>query len=405
MSAQKNNQKERQYYIDWLRIILILTVFLFHIGMIFNNFEWHIKNDEQYAGLAPIMSFLHLWRMPLLFLISGAGTFFALGKRTPGQYLKERFNRLIIPLIAGIFILVPVQLYFERIDQYASLFNYYPHMFDGVYPAGNFSWHHLWFIAYLFLISLMIAPFLKYFKSRKFRAFKLGLEKIVKKPAGMNFIIIPLLLSQLLLKPYFPEETHDVVNDWAFIALNLFFFLTGFLLFINPRIIHYLKKQRRIYLLEASILTILLFLIRSQWPVNFIIHETLSNAVAWTCALAAIAYGARYLNSNTPFRKLANEAIYPFYLLHQPVIIIYGYYITQWDISVLTKALLITIFSFTTSVGLYWFFIRPFNSMRVIFGMRKKKTKDAETKTENSIYFEPNKEQKVVLAKQPSMHQ
>ena len=89
--------------------------------MIFNTWGWHIKNDQQYGGmLKQIMTFLHNWRMPLLFLLSGAGTYFALGKRTPGQYLSERFKRLFIPLAAGIFILVPVQVYIEKVPQYTT---------------------------------------------------------------------------------------------------------------------------------------------------------------------------------------------------------------------------------------------------------------------------------------------
>lgn len=160
MGTHKNQKQERQYYIDWLRILLIISVFLFHIGMIFNTWDWHIKNDQQYGGmLRNVMTFLHNWRMPLLFLLSGAGTYFALGKRTPGEYLYERFKRLFIPLLAGIFLLVPVQVYIEKASAFGSLPDFYLHMFEGIYPEGNFSWHHLWFIAYLFVIALFISPF------------------------------------------------------------------------------------------------------------------------------------------------------------------------------------------------------------------------------------------------------
>ena len=152
--------------------------------MIFNTWGWHIKNDQQYGGmLRSIMIFLHNWRMPLLFLLSGAGTYFALGKRTPGQYLSERFKRLFIPLVAGIFILVPVQVYIEKASVYGSLLDFYPHMFEGIYPEGNFSWHHLWFIAYLFVIALFISPFLGLLRSEKFAGFTSRLEGIVTKPS------------------------------------------------------------------------------------------------------------------------------------------------------------------------------------------------------------------------------
>ena len=154
MNSQIKSNRERQYFIDWLRIGLIISVFFFHIGMIFNPWEWHIKSENTFYFLEPIMHWLHLWRMPLLFLVSGVGTFYALGFRTTKQYLKERFKRLYIPFTIGIFTLVPIQVYIEKMDQYSSLGNFYLHMFDGIYPIGNFSWHHLWFIIYLLLINL-----------------------------------------------------------------------------------------------------------------------------------------------------------------------------------------------------------------------------------------------------------
>ncbi len=364
---------KRQYYIDWLRILLILTVFLFHIGMIFNDSDWHIKNDQQFPGLGPVMSFLHLWRMPLLFLISGAGSYYALGKRSRLKYLGERFQRLFLPLVAGIFILVPVQVYYERMAQYSSLIDYYAHMFDGIYPEGNFSWHHLWFIAYLFLISLCIIPLMGWFKSTGFHRFQRKLIRWAIKPAGMNLVLLPLLGSQLLLKPWFPEETHALTDDWAFIAFNLIFFLAGFLLFVDQSLVQAIKYQRRYYLLQSILATLMLLGATNNPQMAFWVKEGLSVLVAWSFTVTAFAYGACYLNGNHPVRKTANQAIYPFYLLHQPVIIIWAYYIIQWEIPAFTKAVLIILLSFVSTMAIYWFLIRPYNLARVLFGLRRKK--------------------------------
>ncbi len=187
MKAFSTQKAERQYFIDWLRILLIGSVFMYHIGMFFNSWDWHVKNPTEYEGILKYtMIFLGKWRMPLLFLISGAGTYYALGKRTPVKYLGERFKRLMIPFIAGIFILVPVQVYLEKADQFSSLLNFYPHMFEGIYPSGNFSWHHLWFILYLFVISLFISPFLKLFRSNGYLRFSIWLERFASRPLSLN---------------------------------------------------------------------------------------------------------------------------------------------------------------------------------------------------------------------------
>jgi peptidoglycan/LPS O-acetylase OafA/YrhL len=373
MNTLNTDKSERQYYLDWLRILLILTVFLFHIGMVFNSFGWHIKNNQLYPQLDTVMSFLHLWRMPLLFLISGAGTFYALGKRTSGKYLLERIKRLFIPLLAGIFVLVPVQVYFERISSYPSLLAFYPHMFEGVYPEGNFSWHHLWFIAYLFLISLLISPFLKYVRKPAYQNLQTWLLKIVSRQGGINLIILPLFLSQLLLKPYFPEETHDVVNDWAFIVYNLIFFLGGFILFSNSGIVKALKKQKRFLLVQASVMTLVWFLNNNQLQAAWPIAELIRTSTAWSCSVAVLVWTAILANRDHPIRKHLNQAIYPFYLVHQPVIIATGYFITQWPLLDGVKALLLLFLSFILSASIYWFVIRPFSFMRVLFGMKKHK--------------------------------
>ncbi len=374
MKAMSNQKIERQYFIDWLRIILIFSVFLFHIGMFFNTWGWHVKNPTQYAGLLTgLMTFLHEWRMPLLFLISGAGTYYALGKRTPGRYLGERFKRLMIPFFAGIFILVPVQVYLEKAGQYSSLLSFYPHMFDGIYPVGNFSWHHLWFILYLFVISLFISPFLKLFRSHAYLRFSIWLEDFARRPLSLNVVVILLVGSQALLGPYFPEETHALFNDWASMATFLIFFLCGFMLLSNQNIIESIRKQRKLYLAEAAIATVVMFasphLFREESAVD-LAWGISSIFTAWSCGLAAIGFARQYLNRESRFRKLANEAIYPFYLLHQPVILILGFFLIKWEMSDFTRFLLLIVSSFVVTCSLYWFVVRPINFTRVIFGMK-----------------------------------
>ncbi len=371
LTAQKT---ERQYFIDWLRILLIFSVYLFHIGMFFNTWDWHVKNPTGYGGLlTSLMTFLHEWRMPLLFLISGAGTYYALGKRTPRRYLGERFKRLMIPFFAGIFILVPVQVYLEKADQYSSLLSFYPHMFDGIYPTGNFSWHHLWFILYLFVISLLFSPFLKLFRSNGYLRFSIWLEGFAKRPLSLNVVVLILIASQALLGPYFPEETHALFNDWASMAFYIIFFLCGFMLLSNPYIIESIRKQKRLYLAEAGLATAFMF----SSPHLFADESAADLAwgissifLAWSCALAAIGYARQYLNRNSRFRKVANVAIYPFYLLHQPIILILGFLLNKLTMPDLARLLLLISSSFTITCGLYWLVVRPFNLTRVIFGMK-----------------------------------
>lgn len=385
--------KERQYFIDWLRIILILSVFIFHIGMFFNTWDWHVKNPTQYGGfLKNTMIFLSRWRMPLLFMISGAGTYYALGKRSPASYLGERAKRLLLPLIAGIFILVPVQVYLEKADQYRSLLNFYSHMFDGVYPEGNFSWHHLWFIAYLFIISLFISPFLKMFSSKRFIRFSGRLERFASRPLALNVVVILLVVSQILLRPYFPEDTHALVDDWAAMSFYIIFFLSGFVLLSNKVIVEAIRKQRNLFLVEGILATALMFAspsIFSNEAAADLCWGISSIFLAWSCGLAAIGYGRQYLNRDSLLRKLANEAIYPFYLLHQPVILAVGFFLIRIQMPDLIRFLVLTLSSFAISAALYWYLVRPFNFTRVIFGMKPVMHKGTATITHEQVELVP----------------
>lgn len=381
MNSQIKSNSERKYFIDWLRIGLIISVFFFHVGMIFRPEQWHVNSAESFPFLDPIMWWLHLWRMPLLFLVSGVGTYYAIGHRTTWQYLKERFKRLYIPFTFGFFTLVPLMVYVERIDNYSSLLDFIPHMFDGgPYPVGNISWHHLWFILYLFIISLMIAPFLRYTKSGHYNMVRGKLINLVTKRMGLNWILLILIISQVILRLYFPNSTNALYNDWAYFTYYLLFFICGFILFTSDKVINAIANNRRLYLHQTIVFTVLLFSLPSIFGEPSIVQDysrgITEMIISLSCGITAIAYFKTYFNKEHKYRKIMNEAIYPFYLLHQPALIFVGYVVLKWDISYGMQALLITIFSLMSIIASYWFIIRKFNFLRISFGMKVKAKKE-----------------------------
>ncbi|RKR13067.1 acyltransferase-like protein [Maribacter vaceletii] len=392
MNSQIKSNRERKYFIDWLRIGLIISVFFFHLGMIFIPEQWHVNSAESFPFLEPIMWWLHLWRMPLLFLVSGVGTYYAIGHKTSWQYAKERFRRLYIPFTFGFFTLVPLMVYVERIDAYDSFLDYIPHMFDGgAYPVGNISWHHLWFILYLFIISLLITPFLNYTKSGHYNMVRGKLINMASKKGGLNWLLPIIILSQFILRQYFPKSTHALYNDWAYFTYYLLFFLSGFMLFTSDKVIKTLANNRRLYLYQTIVFTALLFLLPSIFRELSVIKGNARGLtemiISLSCGLTAIGYFKRYFNKDHKYRKILNEAIYPFYLLHQPALIFVGYVVLKLDISYGMQALLITIFSLISIMVCYWFIIRKFNFLRIIFGMKKKSKKEILLSEEHNKSF------------------
>lgn len=381
MKTQIKSTNERKFFIDWLRIGLIISVFFFHVGMIFRPEQWHVNSVESFPLLDPIMWWLHLWRMPLLFLVSGVGTYYAIGKRTSWEYLKERFTRLYIPFTVGFFTLVPLMVYVERIAKYGSFIEYIPHMFDGgPYPIGNISWHHLWFILYLFIISLLITPFLNYTKSGHYNMVRGILIVFFSKKGALNWLLPIIILSQLILRQYFPKSTHALYNDWAYITYYLLFFLSGFILFTSDKVIKGLENSRRLYLYQTIIATIILFSFPSILGKPSIVQDysrgITEMIISVSCGLTAIGYFKRYFNKDHRLRKEMNEAIYPFYLLHQPALIFVGYFVLQWQVSYTLQAVLIIVFSLMSIIITYWFIIRKFNILRISFGLKLKKKKE-----------------------------
>lgn len=371
-------KKERKYFIDWLRIGLIISVFFFHAGMIFRPENWHVNSDETFAFLDPIMWWLHLWRMPLLFLVSGIGTYYAIGHRTTKQYIKERFTRLYIPFTVGFFTLVPLMVYVERIDAYASFLDFIPHVFDGgPYPVGNISWHHLWFILYLLIISLIIAPFLNYTKTNHYNMVRGRILVFFSKKMNLNWLLAVLIISQVILRQYFPNSTHALYNDWAYFTYYLLFFVSGFVLFTSSKIIEQVSKNRRLYLFQTIIFTVLLFCLPLIFGDSGLLQKYARGItemiISLSCGITAIGYFKIYFNKEHKYRKLLNEAIYPFYLLHQPVLIFVGYFVLDWKVSYGLQALYIILISLFFIIVPYWFIIRKVNFLRVAFGMKQKK--------------------------------
>ncbi len=369
----------RKYEIDWLRIILIFSVFIYHVGMIFNEWDWHIKDTDRQMWLSPIMHFLHIWRMPLLFFISGIGTYYASRKRNGTQLFTERTKRLFIPLVAGIFILVPIQVYYEKIAQYASLIDLYKHMFDGVYPSGNFSWHHLWFICYLYFFSILLC--ITVFNVQKIKlpqSIRNIISTIAGKWATIWLFIIPLTLSELILRPYFPHETHAFIDDWAYMNFNFLIFLFGYIIASGKTINNNIYKYRRINLTIFVISTLLFFYMRNSHEGYNTLYGIIKIVLVWFGIITSIGYAKRFLCFDNRLRGVLNKAIYPFYLLHQPAIVATAYYILQLNTSALNKAILITVTSFIISVLIY-IIIKQFNITRVLFGMKPKRTNSRTT--------------------------
>ncbi len=212
---------DRRYDVDWLRIIAMLAVFLFHCTRFFDPEGWHLKNTEQSELLFVLMrGLIWTWVMELFFLLSGVGTWYALRSRRAGAYIWERIKRLLIPLYTvGLFVLLPLQFYFELFTNRGYSGNFWqviPRYFAGFKPPSitpsPFSLlpipfpGHLWFLQYLFLISLLCLPLLLYLKSGQGRRWVAKLAGWCDSRGGIFFFVIPLSLTLIGLQGFFETQ-------------------------------------------------------------------------------------------------------------------------------------------------------------------------------------------------------
>jgi glucan biosynthesis protein C len=369
--AKMETQSIRRYDLDWLRVLAILAVFVYHSGMFFSLDDWHVKNPTTYSSVEIWVSFLRDWMMPLIFLISGASLFFALGKGGAGRFVKGKVLRLLVPLVVGIFTHAILAVYLERLTHgefEGSFFEFVPHYFEGLYPynGGNFAWMgiHLWYLEMLFVFSLIFLPLFLWFKSRSGQRVLSRIGGFLAGPGAVYLLSLPTILLVNLL------DTGSFLGSrewggWSPVVY-ITFFLSGFVIIANEGV---QKSIRRLRWLSLALgITLACARIVLWEPGDDMLYEL----SAWLWILMLLGFGMKHLNFNTPFLERATEAVLPFYILHQTVLLSVGYFVVSWDIPDLLKWLIITLGSLGIVIGLYEYLVRRNNVLRFLFGMKLK---------------------------------
>ena len=390
----------RLHYLDWLRVILILGVFLYHVVRPFDPLiDWHINNAEKSDAILTLLLLVNPWGIPLFFLVAGAGSKFALRRRSNREFISERVTRLLIPFIVGSILLTPFQKFLEALHKekfQGSFLSFIPEMLTESISGNWFTplkfgdWGlHLWFLGFLFVFSLLALPFYNWFKRDAGLAFIAWLGRLAEKRGGMLLFILPLALSRGLVQPYFAVAE----RGWLDFVYFFLFFILGYIIYSDDRFLSAVRRDR--WLLFASGIVGLgaflgLFIVYGdlalEWGLTFVLPWSVIlilafSLMSWGWALPVLYLAMRYLNFSNKWLVYGKETIMPFYLLHQPVIIVIGYFVVQWDVGILAKLLVILVSSFLLTLGLVELLIRPFEPMRRLFGMKRSRGKEEVSET------------------------
>jgi surface polysaccharide O-acyltransferase-like enzyme len=378
----------RLYYLDWLRVIAILGVWAYHSARPFMLQEWLINNTQK----SPVITFVFLiflgsMGMPLFFLMAGAGCTFALRRRTGRQFIAERAKRLLVPFIIGCILLSPVQFYFEWTHKewyHGSFLSFIPvlvsdrlHLLASKFSPSIFEslGSHLWFLGFLFTFSLIALPLFLWVKDESGQKVIAWLGKLGEKRGGLLLFIPPIAAVRMSLQPFFPGYT-----DWADFAYMLVFFVCGYLIFSDQRLIQAIRRDWRLALSMGviSTLTMLVGLVfgeGSQWvkdpsTTGFYLGWGLVGVNGWCWTLFALWVGMRLLDFRSRWLDRAQELILPFYVFHQPPIVILAFFIIQWQTGILVKLSAVVLGSFVITLGLCEGIVRHLKPARILFGMK-----------------------------------
>jgi glucan biosynthesis protein C len=388
---------QRLHYLDWLQVLAIMGVFLFHAVHPFDDLaDWHIKNPETSALATFFVGFFNLWGMPFFFTMAGATSWFSLRRRTAGRYARERVTRLLIPFIIGSIVLTPIQAYYEFTHkgwwEGSSIFEF---IFSSVartyffteynsitFNPGIFGdlGYHLWFVGFLFAFSLIALPVFIWLRGDAGKLFVAFFARLAESRGGLLLFTIPLILIGIFFQPFLSGYT-----GWATFAFLLAFFIFGYILISDERFMRAIRRDWGLHLILGIACTVFFFSVAAGVPVwdwlvspgrpMFYISWVAWGINSWCWTMFIFYIGIRFLDFSNELLKYGREASYPFFILHQPVIIFIAFYAVQWEVDLAIKLLAVVIGSFAATLGLYEFLVRRINPVRAMLGMGSRKNK------------------------------
>lgn len=327
---------------------------IYHVVISFQPWAidiFFIQNEQTLEGLWFIMAMINVWRIPILFMISGMGVRFAMEHRNWKQLLKDRTIRILIPLIFGSLFICPISIYLF-LNYYGEETAYFPN------PG------HLWFLANIFLYVLLLLPLLVYLKNNPDIFFFRVLTKIIRHPLGLFIAILPILLEAWLLDPEI--FTLYVLTPHGFF-LGMICFMIGFVFIsLNGVFWHAVEESRR----KALTLSVLLYLVRLLILQEEGESSLLISIESMSWMLAMLGYGSVYLNKPSTQLTYFSKVVYPVYIVHMPLQYIIAFYLFSLNIPAILKLGILLLGTFSICLFLYEYVLRRIKWIRPLFGIQ-----------------------------------
>ena len=369
---------ERLHQLDWLRILAVVGVFLFHALHPFDTFDWHVKNGQQSEIISLVLAFLFPWGLGFFFLIAGAASCLALRARSLAQFLQERLRRLLVPYVVGWIVLSPVQSYIEDVHKnrwHGSFIAFIPHFFarawrefanlsEGFLPLPVGWGYHLWFLLYLLWFSILGLPVFLWLLGHRGQRFLEWLGDHAKWRGFPLLFGIAIALAHVAVRAASPDE-----HAWGEFVYYFAFFVCGYVLVAQPRLLAAARRD----IVPALVVGLAGFglliatgvvdwferwMEQPSYSVRYAWTFFLFSAQAWAWALAILGIGLNRTRFDRLVPKAAASAAMPFFVLHQPVILAVAFVVVSMDVALLVKVVLVVGPSFLITAFLARLFTR-----------------------------------------------
>lgn len=353
----------RRHDIDWIRVIAIGLLLIYHITLSFQPwgiFLLFIPNKDSLEMLWIPMSILNVWRIPILFFISGMGVFFAIKKRNWKLLMLERTRRILIPLIFGFYAIVPLHLFILQ--------KYFKQDLD--YSAG---YGHLWFLANIFIYAGILSPIFFLIKNKHDNFIIRFSRKVIRFPLGIYIFLIPFILEVLIVQPesfslyFFTKLNFSFFTTHGFWIGLLAFFFGFYFIALGNEFWNSVAKLKFVNLTIAVMLFIIRWLLFDLKAPLFL---TSTESMLWIFAIFGLGYS--YLNLKNNCIEYLSKAAYPIYIIHMSFQYLSDYLIFPLNINVGLKYIIVLIMTFAGSIIFYEFVINRNKLIRPLFGLNYK---------------------------------
>lgn len=367
----------RKYYLDNLRLMVILFLFPYHTLLIYSGlgaYYFHVTNN--FIANAFLL-LLAPWFMQLLFAIAGIATYYSLKRRNSNQYLKERVSKLLIPTVAGVVLVIPVSIYFGYLyngftGSFLSLWwdlmsNWITYLGQGLLLGP------LWFLLYLFIVSLVALPLIMKYKNSEW---KIPLDKV--SVPKLLLLVIPLAIGTYFLNLY-PDKS---------IVQFFLIFIFGYFLLSDDGVQEKLENARWPLFISFLVLLILYVIPTAtnitagttvvsagspsleSYLASFLI-QIFTSLILWLGVLSIMGMGKHYLEFKNKRTLYLAGISFPIYIFHIVWINLFAYYMLQWIPSLMiVQIILIMLLSFLFTIGTIEV-LKKIKVTRFLFGIKK----------------------------------